>query len=119
MKKSMQRLHPSGLLVEVSGWDVDDRSFVELSTLDSTELGSRTLLLRHAVQIRSLIFIRPLLYDSFAKSHPQTHHVEVMQLGQRSGCRVHLERFPQSDDEIYEPKGPAKHPIDVREEVKS
>ena len=114
----MQGSHPSGLPVEVSGWDVDGRFFVELSTLDSTELGSRTLLLRHAVQIRSLIFMRPL-YDSFAKSHPQTHHVEVMQLGQRSGCRVHLERFPQRDDEIYEPKGPAKHPIVVREEVKS
>jgi hypothetical protein len=75
----MQKVDLLSLPVEVSGWDAAGRFFVEYSTLDSTGLGQKTLLLRHAVQTCSLIFIRAVHADSFARSHPQARHVESME----------------------------------------
>jgi len=89
----MQRSHSICLPVECPGWDAEGRFLVELCVLDATELGLKTLLLRHAIQTRSLICIRPL-YDGFVKSHPEAHHVGAMHLSEGSGCLVHPERFP-------------------------
>jgi hypothetical protein len=89
----MRRSHSICLPVKFSGWDAEGGFFVELCVLDATELGLKTLLLRHLIQTRSLKFIRPL-YDGFAKSHPEAQHVEGMQLSEGFGCLVHPERFP-------------------------
>ena len=116
----MQTSDLINLPVEVSGWDSEGRFFVEHSTLDSTELGQKTLLLRHAVQSRSLIFIRALYADSFTKSHPEVHHVERREPSERSGySKLHLTDFPPRRNGGCEPKDPAEHPIGVRKEVKS
>ena len=115
-------MHTSNLItlpVEVSGWDAEGRFFVEHSTLGSTELGQKTLLLRHAVQSRSLIFIRALYTDSFMKSHPEVHHVDRMESSERFGYKkLHLTDLPPRHNGGGEPKDSTKHPIGVREEVK-
>ena len=91
VKKSMPRSHSICLPVGVSDSAAHGRFFLELSTPDSTELAPKTLLLRHPIHSRSLIFVRPL-YDSFAKSDPETYPVERVQL---SGRMAHLNDFPQ------------------------
>jgi hypothetical protein len=115
----MQKVDLLGLPVEVSGWDAEGRFFIEYSTLDSTGLGQKTLLLRHEVQTRSLIFIRALHAGSFARSHPQAHHVESLESSERFGySKLHLRDFPPRRNGGCEPKIPLEHPIGVREEVK-
>jgi hypothetical protein len=115
----MQKVDLLRLPVEVSGWDAAGRFFVEYSTLDSTGLGQKTLLLRHAVQTCSLIFIRAVHADSFARSHPQAHHVESMEPSERFGySKLHLRDFPPRRNGGCEPNTPPEHPIGVREEVK-
>jgi hypothetical protein len=94
VKKSMPRSHSICLPVGVSDSAAQGRFFQELSNPDPTELGPKTLLLSHAVLSRSLIFVRPL-YDSFAKSDPETYPVERVQL---SGRIAHLTDFPWCHD---------------------
>ncbi len=103
----MQTVDLLSLPVEVSGWYAEGRFFVEYSTLDSTGLGQKTLLLRavHA--------------DSFARSHPQAHYVESMEPSERFGySKLHLRDFPPRRNGRCEPNTPPEHPIGVREEVK-
>jgi hypothetical protein len=90
----MLRSHSICLLVGASDSAAHGRFFQELSNPDPTELGPKTLLLRHAVLSRSLIFVRPL-YDSFAKSDPKTYPVERVQ---QSGHTAHLRDFQRSRD---------------------
>jgi hypothetical protein len=116
----MQKMELTSLAVEVSGWDAEGRFFVEHSALDSTGSGRKTLLLRHAVPPSSLVFIRARHADSFAKSHPEAHHVERMESSESSGYhKLHLTDFPPRRNGGGEPKDAAEHLIGVREEVKS
>lgn len=116
----MQKSELIGLPVEVSGWDTEGRFFVEHSALDSTESGQKTLLLRHAVHARSFVFIRARDGDSFAKSHPEVHHVERTESSEHCGYhKLHLTDFPPRRNGGGKPKNAAEHLIGVCEEVKS
>jgi hypothetical protein len=115
----MQKSELISLPVEVSGWDAEGRFFVEQTALDSTEPGQKTLLLRHAVNTRSFVFIRARYADSFAKSHPEVHHVERLESSERCGYhKLHLTDFPPRRNGGCEPKDAAEHLIDVSEEAK-
>lgn len=109
-----------GLPVEVSGWDADGRFFVEHAALDSPESGQKTLLLRHTVHTRSLVFVRALYTDAFTEPHPQAHQVDRMEGSERSGYhRLHLADFPPRRHGGYEPKDPVKASYRCAREVKS
>ena len=48
----------NGYRVEVSGWDADERFFVEKSMLSWTESAGKRLALKAAVRIGSVLFVR-------------------------------------------------------------
>jgi len=111
--RSFDSIH---LPVEVSGWDAEDRFFVEHSTLSCTELGEKTLSLLHLVRIRSLVFVKALSSDSFAKSHPEPQYLEEIE---RSALnKLHLKDFSPRRSGQSEPKDSTEHLISVRDEVK-
>ena len=114
------KLESISLPVEVSGWDTQGRFFVEHSTLDCTESGSKVLALRCSVSGRSFLFLRTLYSGSVGKSHPEAYRVESIESSEASGFKyLHLANFLPRRSRECEPKHLPKHLIDVREEVKS
>ena len=114
------KLESIGLPVEVSGWDTQGSFFVEHSTLDCTESGCKVLALRCSVSGRSLLFLRTLYSGSVGKSHPEAYRVESIESNDGSGFNyLHLANFLPRRSREFEPKDSPKHPIGVREEVKS
>ena len=54
-----EREHESdGYRVEVSGWDAEEKFFVEKSTLVWSERNGKTVALQAAVQVGSVLFVR-------------------------------------------------------------
>jgi hypothetical protein len=116
----MQKVVLVGLPVEVSGWDCEGRFFVEHSRLDSSESGEKSVLLRSAVSRHGLIFIRADSTNRFVNAHPEAYQVEKTTPAERFGFnRLDVTDFPPFPTGLYEPKVPGKHPINVRDEVKS
>lgn len=115
----MQKSDIVSLPVEVSGWDHECRFFVEYSTFDSCKPGQNTLLLRNVVRAHSVIFVRALYGNAFAKSYPRIHQVEAIEPAERCGFnKLHLKDFLPPNASGDEPKVPVEHPISVRDEVK-
>ena len=114
-----QSLDSISLPVEVSGWDAEERFFVEHSTLACSQLGEKTLFLRNAVQAGSIVFLRALYADGFAKSYPEPHCIQGMKPSNRLGYKtLRLTDFPPRRNGSCEPKDSLEHPICVHEEVK-
>lgn len=113
------KLQSISLPVEVSGWDAEGTFFIEHSTLDCTESGCKVLALRRTVSDRSPLFLRTLYSGSVCKSTPEAYQVESIESTGGSAIRyLHLSNFLPRRSRECEPKNLAKHPIDVREEVK-
>jgi hypothetical protein len=114
-----QSLDSISLPVEVSGWDAEERFFVEHSTLACSQLGEKTLFLRNAVQAGSIVFLRALYGDGFAKSYPEPHCIQGMEPPNCLGYKtLHLTDFPPRRHGSCEPKDSLEHLIGVHEEVK-
>jgi hypothetical protein len=77
--------------IEVSGWGLDERFFVEKADLLWTEGNDKRLLLRHAVPDRAMIFVRLLADGAPGDSVPVPYQVENLQPMNRIGlCEVRL-----------------------------
>lgn len=108
------------LPVEVSGWDAEGSFFVEHSRLDCKPSGCKVLAMRHLVRGGSLLFVRTMYPDYFAKSYPEAYQVERIESLEGSGFKnLHLANFLPRRSGECEPKDSAEHLINVREEVKS
>jgi hypothetical protein len=113
-------LESISLPVEVSGWDTQGSFFVEHSTLDCTEGGSKVLALRRSVSGQSFLFLRTLYSGFVAKSYPEAYRVESIESKEGSGFKyLHITNFLPLRSRECEPKDLPKHLIDVSEEVKS
>jgi len=114
------KLEPISLTVEVSGWDTEGSFFVEHSTLDCTESGSKVLALRRSVSGRSLLFLRTRYSGSLGGSSPEAYRIESIDPTEGSGLKyLHLANFLPRRSRECEPKDLTQHLIGVRQEVKS
>lgn len=113
-------LESISLPVEVSGWDTQGNFFLEHSTLDCTESGSKMLALRRSVDGRSLLFLRTLYSGSVGNACSEAYRVESIESAEGSGFNhLRLANFLPRRSPDCEPKDLPEHPIGVREEVKS
>jgi hypothetical protein len=77
--------------IEVSGWGLDERFFVEKTDLLWTEGNVKKLLLRHALPDRAMVFIRLLADGPLGDSMPVPYQVENLQPMNRIGlCEMCL-----------------------------
>jgi hypothetical protein len=117
-RKQMRKLDVSGLPVEVSGWDSEGQFFVEHCTLETTETGHNTIVMRCGVLSHTLLFIRALDGDIFANRYPEAYYVQAMESSECLGAKkLSIVDFPPRRKNGGEPKGPNEHPISVRDEV--
>jgi hypothetical protein len=78
--------------VEVSGWDTEHNFFVEKTTLEWSEAGGRTILLRRRITHGALVFVR--LAGSLQTAFPLPYLVkESESKGSRGLHRVELEQM--------------------------
>jgi hypothetical protein len=77
--------------VEVSGWNVENRFFVERTSLYMGQPGTKTVVLHSDLRSGLLVFIR-LLSTTFAgKRYPKVYRVQAAELPDHAGfSRVHL-----------------------------
>src|ERR1700674_319809 len=77
--------------IEVSGWGLDECFFMEKADLLWTEGNDKTLLLRHALPDRAMIFVRLLADGAPGDSVPVPYQVENLQPMNRIGlCEMRL-----------------------------
>jgi hypothetical protein len=77
--------------IEVSGWGLDECFFVEKADLLWAEGNDKTLLLRHALPDRAMIFVRLLADGAPGDSVPVPYQIENLLPMNRIGlCEVRL-----------------------------
>ena len=88
--------------VLVSGWDLDERFFVEKTDLVWSQNGDKKVLLHHALPAGTIIFVRLQAPESTGSPVPVTHQVVGMQPMDCNGqCEMRLAQLrPRSKESI-------------------
>jgi hypothetical protein len=78
MQLSVEQSVPCGYLVEVSGWDRNERFFVENSELSWDETEGKRVGLRHMLDKESMVFVRLLQRTTIERTHPIPYTTEYV-----------------------------------------
>jgi hypothetical protein len=79
--------------IDVSGWGLDNRFFVEKTDLHWSQTGDQHLLLRRSLPKGAMIFVRLLTSESMKSSLPVAYQVEGVQPMDCNGkCEMQLLR---------------------------
>jgi hypothetical protein len=93
-REKQQSLVPEGYRVEVSGWDADERFFVEKSRLIWTEREGKRVALKALVRIGSVLFVRLIQPTGIGSSFPVPYRAVEFQFGEGdSAAMVILEQL--------------------------
>ena len=71
--------------IEVSGWDSDDKFFVEKTEVIWTESGTKKTNLRHPLPDGTVVFIRLLAPSSPGSSYPVPYQIQNLGTMNRAG----------------------------------
>jgi hypothetical protein len=83
--------YPGDYPIEVSGWDLDNNFFVEMTEFLCSEVAGKQVRLRRALPLGTIIFIRLLAHDSATGSLPVTYRVESAKPQDSAGqCMMQL-----------------------------
>jgi hypothetical protein len=91
---------PGDFRIEISGWGVDNRFFVEPTELRWTSNGEKQVQLRRTLAEGSVVFLRLLVADSSNQTVPLAYEVEQVTAMDCEGvCRISLKQLhPRSKE---------------------
>ncbi len=90
---------PSSYRIEVSGWDADERFFVERTNLDWSEENDRKVYLRHLLRERAVIFVRLIAPMGSAHTFPIAYRAEYVAAASTQGTwEIHLVQLHHGND---------------------
>lgn len=76
--------------VEISGWDIDERFFVENAEIGGGEQAEKRVKLRRPLRKGTVVFVRHLLSSSIERDSPIAYEVDPIAVDENGFCEYRL-----------------------------